>query len=368
MRSAREHPEFLRELGARSYLSVPLRGRKGVIGALSLVRGLPGRRYGAEDVAVAEGLGQRAGLAVENARLYRAAREAVDRARRLPRHRRPRAADPALDVEPAAPDARRRPAGRSSTRRSRPASSSGPSSRRAASRASSTACSRCRASRQGGSRSTARPTDLSAIALDVAQRLRGAAEAAGCAVTVHAGRPVTGTWDPLRMDQVVTNLLQNAIRYAPGGPIELTVEEARGQGPARGTRPRSGDPGGAARRGSSIGSEAPGRSHRRASASGSTSPGKSSRRTVAGSTSRAGTEQARASSSSCRSTAHAGEGRAHEPPRRPGRRGRLGPPGGHRRDPGDGPLSRRAGRGRRAGARASSGARRSCRVSSCSTS
>ena len=36
-----EHPEFLRELGARSYLSVPLRGRKGVIGAMSLVRGLP---------------------------------------------------------------------------------------------------------------------------------------------------------------------------------------------------------------------------------------------------------------------------------------------------------------------------------------
>ncbi len=72
-----EHPELLRELGARSYLSVPLRGRKGVIGAMSLVRGLPGRRYGPEDLALAEGLGQRAGLAVENARLYLAAREAL---------------------------------------------------------------------------------------------------------------------------------------------------------------------------------------------------------------------------------------------------------------------------------------------------
>jgi len=72
-----EHPEFLRELGARSYLSVPLRGRKGVIGAISLVRGTPGRRYGAEDLATAEGLGQRAGLAVENARLYLSARDAL---------------------------------------------------------------------------------------------------------------------------------------------------------------------------------------------------------------------------------------------------------------------------------------------------
>ena len=72
-----EHPELLRELGARSYVSVPLRGRKGVIGAMSLVRGLPGRRYGPEDLALAEGIGQRAGLAVENARLYLAAREAL---------------------------------------------------------------------------------------------------------------------------------------------------------------------------------------------------------------------------------------------------------------------------------------------------
>jgi two-component system, chemotaxis family, CheB/CheR fusion protein len=72
-----EHPEFLRELGARSYVSVPIRGRTGVIGALSLVRGMPGRRYGAGDLAVAEGLGQRAGMAVENARLYLSAQNAI---------------------------------------------------------------------------------------------------------------------------------------------------------------------------------------------------------------------------------------------------------------------------------------------------
>jgi two-component system, chemotaxis family, CheB/CheR fusion protein len=72
-----EHPQLLRELGALSYVSVPLRGRTGVIGALSLVRGTPGRRYGPGELAIAEGLGQRAGLAVENARLYLAAREAL---------------------------------------------------------------------------------------------------------------------------------------------------------------------------------------------------------------------------------------------------------------------------------------------------
>ena len=43
-------------------------------------------------------------------------------------------------------------------------------------------------------------------------------------MTVNAPEPVTGPWDPLRLDQVVSNLLQNAIRYAPGSLVELSVE------------------------------------------------------------------------------------------------------------------------------------------------
>src|SRR5690606_24518197 len=70
-----EHPDLFRELGARAYIAVPLHGRRGVIGAISFVRSRG--RYGPEDLALAEGLGQRAGLALENAGLYRAAREAV---------------------------------------------------------------------------------------------------------------------------------------------------------------------------------------------------------------------------------------------------------------------------------------------------
>jgi signal transduction histidine kinase/CheY-like chemotaxis protein len=56
---------------------VPLRGRTGVIGALSLVRGARTAPYGQTDLTLAEALGQHAGLAVENARLYVAAQEAV---------------------------------------------------------------------------------------------------------------------------------------------------------------------------------------------------------------------------------------------------------------------------------------------------
>ena len=60
---------FLRRAGLRSGLTVPLNVRGRTIGALSLVYSTSGRRYGPDDVTLAESLAVRAALAVENARL-----------------------------------------------------------------------------------------------------------------------------------------------------------------------------------------------------------------------------------------------------------------------------------------------------------
>ena len=218
-----EHPEILRELGARSYVSVPLHGRKGVIGAISFVRGLPGRRFSESDLSVAEGLGQRAGLAVENARLYLAAREAVV------------ARDDFLAI---AAHELRTPLSTLSLQLQALAATRGEELAEAVAagkleraikqtrRLASLIDSLLEVSRITAGRLTLHrePTELTAIVRDVAQRLSAAAEAAGCAVTVAAEKAVTGRWDPLRLDQVVTNLLQNAIRYAPGTAIEVSVE------------------------------------------------------------------------------------------------------------------------------------------------
>jgi PAS domain S-box-containing protein len=75
-----QHPEQLRtyrEVGFRSAMLVPLRAGTRQIGMLVLITGESGRRYGPEDLALAEDLASRAALAIDNAHLYRAEQAAV---------------------------------------------------------------------------------------------------------------------------------------------------------------------------------------------------------------------------------------------------------------------------------------------------
>jgi signal transduction histidine kinase len=71
------------------------------------------------------------------------------------------------------------------------------------------------------------PMDLAASVKEVVERHGGEAAESGCAVRVHANGPVLGTWDRLRVEQVFTNLLTNAIKYAPGSDVDVWVEARR---------------------------------------------------------------------------------------------------------------------------------------------
>ena len=62
--------ELMEAIGPRSQIVVPLRARGRVLGALSLTMAESGRHYVEEDLELARDLGLRAGLAVDNARLY----------------------------------------------------------------------------------------------------------------------------------------------------------------------------------------------------------------------------------------------------------------------------------------------------------
>ncbi|QRK11674.1 MASE1 domain-containing protein [Archangium violaceum] len=68
------------------------------------------------------------------------------------------------------------------------------------------------------------PVDLGELVHDVVEHLSGELERAGCEVSVSAQAHVTGLWDRTRLEQVLTNLLGNALKFGAGQPIELRVE------------------------------------------------------------------------------------------------------------------------------------------------
>ena len=65
-----EHLEILRRLGLTSAMVVPLNGRDGVIGALTLIHAESGRRYSDEDVEFLEAVSERVAVAIETAATF----------------------------------------------------------------------------------------------------------------------------------------------------------------------------------------------------------------------------------------------------------------------------------------------------------
>ncbi len=66
--------------------------------------------------------------------------------------------------------------------------------------------------------------DLAQVVRDSVERLRDEATRVGTPLVIDADTPVQGFWDRLRLEQVVTNLLTNAVKYGSRHPVELRVE------------------------------------------------------------------------------------------------------------------------------------------------
>ena len=71
--------------------------------------------------------------------------------------------------------------------------------------------------------------ELGEAVRQAAEHLRETAARAGCELVVTTDAGLIGWWDRLRIEQVVTNLLANAFKYAAGSRVEVSVVSSEGE-------------------------------------------------------------------------------------------------------------------------------------------
>jgi PAS domain S-box-containing protein len=218
--------ELLERLSPRSAITVPLTMHGRTFGVLLLVSSDRNRSFGAEELALAEEVSRRASLALENARLYTQAREAIaarDEFLSIASHelRTPLTAL-MLQLQRLQKliGLAERPQERSA------AGGTLEHATRQTRRLSTLIESLLDVSRIAVGRLTldTQQIDLAEVVRQVVERAAEEASDARSTIKLAVDGPVVGTWDRLRLEQVLTNLLSNAFKYGSGREVEVRLE------------------------------------------------------------------------------------------------------------------------------------------------
>ncbi|HZQ98659.1 MAG TPA: ATP-binding protein [Chloroflexota bacterium] len=220
------HLEILRQIDPKSWMVVPLAARGSVLGAVTFVAAESGRRYGPADLALADDLARRAGLAVDNARLYQATQEALavrEEFLSVAAHELKTPMTSIVGYTQMALAQLERPAGVDLERLGTVLRAL----EQQAAKFGGLVSQLLDLSRiEGGQLALERAmTDLSRLVEDVVARAR--LGSSRHTINVHAPATVPAFVDPVRVEQVLTNLLSNAVKFSPaGGAIDVEVSTA----------------------------------------------------------------------------------------------------------------------------------------------
>jgi PAS domain S-box-containing protein len=209
--------------GGVAHLVVAMRIQDRSLGAITFA-GLSGRPYEVGDVQIAEEVGRRAALAIENARLLRETQDALrarDEFLSIAAHeiRGPltaiQLASDALsrhDLPAVRRDRMRALIDREIGRLARFVDDLGELGR----------------IRSGLVQLEIERVDLGELVHEIAAQYAPEIGRSRSKLTIKAPAGITGYWDRLRLEQVVMNLLSNAIKFGRGCPISIEVDEQNG--------------------------------------------------------------------------------------------------------------------------------------------
>jgi signal transduction histidine kinase/CheY-like chemotaxis protein len=219
---AGESQAVLRLLGHHAGVCVPLAARDRSMGTLTLVWSAPRPHPADDQQGFLQDVATRVAVALENATLYRKAREAV-RVREeflsVASHElNTPLATLTLEVDELL---RRTPAGQGTG----PPNGSLRRARRQLERLTRLVGNLLDLSQMGARRLQLKlaPVDLASVTREVVEQLGPELARAACSLELQAAAPVEGQWDAARLAQVVTNLLSNACKFGAGKPLKVSV-------------------------------------------------------------------------------------------------------------------------------------------------
>jgi PAS domain S-box-containing protein len=214
---------FLRSTIVRSYVAAPLVARGRTLGAIHLIMGESGRSFGQADLPFVEDLARRAASAVENARLYHEAQQAVVAREEFLAIASHELRTPLTAFQLAVQRFVKSSESKSSER------ARGGSVQRiesATKRLTSFIEDLLDVTSQGTARLHLElaEVDLAKVVADVIVGMEEAIGASGSEVCVSSCGTPTGRWDARRLERVVTNLLSNALKFGSEKPIALAID------------------------------------------------------------------------------------------------------------------------------------------------
>jgi PAS domain S-box-containing protein len=221
-----DYRRAIRELGIESVISVPLVSRDRTLAALTLIYGDSHRRYTEEDVRLAEDLARRAATSLDNGFLYKEAQDAI------------RARDSFLSIASHELNTPLTSLSLNVQTLQRVLQHAGLDSLKQDTVNARLQAVQRQIRRLGNlihelldvSRITAgklrlepEEVDLAGLARDLTLRFSEELSRSGGELRLEAPESVVGFWDRLRVEQILQNLLTNAIKYGRGLPIEVQV-------------------------------------------------------------------------------------------------------------------------------------------------